>query len=61
MQLGELTNEAISYILDHLEGETRLTQWEKNFVESISDQWTRKHYLSDKQKMTLGNIWDNVP
>ena len=54
----ELTDKAIDYILDHLATEERLTQWEKNFVESIHDQWTRKRLLSEKQKETLGKIWD---
>ncbi len=58
MDLAELTNKAIDYILSHLEAETRLTDWEKGFVESISDQWTRNRRLSDKQKETLGKVWD---
>lgn len=58
MELEELTDKAIDYILSHLEGDIRLTDWEKGFVESISDQWTRKRRLSDKQKDTVGKIWD---
>ena len=58
MELSELTDKAIDYILSHLEGDVRLTDWEKGFIESISDQWTRKRWLSDKQKETLGKVWD---
>jgi hypothetical protein len=58
MELSELTDKAIDYILSHLEAETRLTQWEKGFVESISDQWTSRRSLTDNQKLTLGKVWD---
>jgi hypothetical protein len=60
MKPEELTNEAIDYILSHLESEMRLGQWEKNFVESISDQWNNRRSLSDRQKEVLGKIWDKV-
>ena len=58
MELSELTDKAIDYILSHLETELHLTEWEKGFIESISDQWGRKRWLSERQKTTLGNIWD---
>ena len=58
MQPEELDDKAIDYILDGLSHEDRLTNWEKNFVESITDQWTRKRSLSERQKEVLGNIWD---
>jgi hypothetical protein len=60
MELSELTDKAIDYILSGLADEQRLTQWEKSFVESVSDQWTRSRRLSDKQKEVLGRIWDKV-
>jgi hypothetical protein len=58
MELSELTDKSIDYILSHLETEIHLTEWEKGFVESIADQWNRRRTLSDKQKLTLGQIWD---
>jgi hypothetical protein len=58
VELIELTDKAIDYILSHLETELHLTEWEKGFIESISDQWSRKRWLSERQKVTLGNIWD---
>jgi len=57
MRLEELTDDAIDYILDGID-EKKLDNWEKGFVESISDQWERKHSLTDKQKEKLGKIWD---
>jgi hypothetical protein len=58
MELGEMTDKAIDYIVDGLSSETRLNEWEKNFVESITDQWFSRRSLSDKQKEILGRIWD---
>lgn len=58
MDAAELTDKAIDYIVDGLATEQRLTLWEKDFVESVSDQWHRRRSLSDKQKAALGRIWD---
>jgi hypothetical protein len=67
MELHELTDKAINYIIDQLcdelaldapDNRPKLTKWERDFVISIEEQWNKKHFLSDKQKMTLGNIWD---
>ena len=58
MEQNELTDKAVDYIVDVLSTETRLTAWEKNFVESIADQWSRQRSLSEKQKEVLGRIWD---
>lgn len=60
MKLEELDDKAIEYILDNAVLE-RMTDWERNFFESVSEQWTRNHRLSDKQKEVLGNIWDKQP
>lgn len=57
MELSELTDKAIDYILDGLEN-ANLNKWELNFYESIKDQWERRRQLSDKQKEILGQIWD---
>ena len=57
MEPSELTDKAIDYILDGIQTE-RLSDWERNFVESVSDQWIRNRRLSDRQKEILGNIWD---
>ena len=58
MDQAELTDKAIDYILDGLANEKRMTEWEKNFIESVTDQWTSRRSLSDKQKDVLGKIWD---
>lgn len=58
MKPEELTDEAIDYIIANLEADDRLTKWEQGFVESISNQWELHRSLSDKQKETLGKVWD---
>ncbi len=59
MELSELTDKAIDYILGELSDQhPKLSVWENSFVESIADQWTKRRSLSDKQKEILGKIWD---
>jgi hypothetical protein len=59
MELHELTDKAIDYILDELEAPTKpLSPSTQSFVESIADQWRRNRRLSDPQKEALGKIWD---
>lgn len=65
MELSELTDKAIDYIIDGLCDELamdrpKLTQWERDFTISIEEQWRNKRFLTEKQKITLGKIWDKV-
>jgi hypothetical protein len=65
MELSELTEKAIDYIVDGLCDELahdrpKLSKWESDFVISIEEQWRKKRWLSDKQKEILGRIWDKV-
>lgn len=57
MKIEELTDKAIDFILDGMNTD-KLNDWEKEFFESVSDQWVRYRKLSDKQKEILGSIWD---
>lgn len=57
MRQEELTDQAINYILDGLD-DANLSAWERSFVDSVSDQWTRSRRLSERQKEILGQIWD---
>lgn len=59
MELGELTDKAIDYMLPQL-ADARLSAWEKSFVESVTDQWERNRRLTDNQKLKLGEIWDRA-
>jgi hypothetical protein len=59
MELHELTDKAIDYILDELETPRKpLSPSTQSFVESIADQWRRNRRLTDPQKEALGKIWD---
>ena len=65
MEPEELTDKAIDYIVNGLCDELakdrpKLSEWERNFVISVEDQWRRKRWLSDAQKEKLGQIWDKV-
>lgn len=60
MQPTELTDSAIDYIFANTETAS-LSDWELSFFESVSDQWTRNHRLSDRQREVLGQIWDKQP
>lgn len=60
MQPSELTDAAVKYILENMDT-SRLTDWELNFFESVSDQYARKRNLSERQREILGQIWDKQP
>jgi hypothetical protein len=39
-----------------------LTKWEQDFIRSISDQWERRHLLSEGQENTLEKIYvEKIP
>ena len=60
MRPEELTDSAVDYIMDGMVID-HLSDWERNFFESVSEQWARNRRLSDKQKEILGDIWDKQP
>lgn len=65
MELNELTDKAVDYIIDALCDELamdrpKLNRWERDFVISIEEQWRKKRWLSNGQKEVLGRIWDKV-
>ena len=39
----------------------RLTEWERNFIDSISDQLDNSGHLSEKQAEILDRIYQKVP
>jgi len=40
--------------------ESRLSDWERSFIDSISHQIARGNGLTTKQEQTLNDIWDKV-
>lgn len=56
-----IDNDEIStYIRDVMARESKLTEWERSFVQSISEQHDRSGSLSPKQNEILERIWDRV-
>ena len=44
------------------ENTDRLTDWECQFIESVSYQWDRRHWLSEKQREILERIYvEKIP
>ena len=44
---------------DCIERESKLTDWERSFIDSVSEQITRRS-LSPKQAEILDSIWERV-
>ena len=40
--------------------ESRLTDWERNFIDSIKNQFIERGSLSEKQTERLNEIWERV-
>lgn len=40
--------------------ESKLTEWEAGFIQSIREQLDRGRALSEKQAQTLDSIWERV-
>ena len=40
--------------------ESKLTDWERSFIDSIGQQMARGRALSEKQAETLDRIWERV-
>ena len=49
---------ALGYCADNLD---RLTDWEQDFIESVTDQFERSGHLSEKQEDVLERIYCNLP
>ena len=60
MKLEEMTDKAIDYIVNHTDT-SLLDDWERDFFAKVSGDWALRRALSDKQKMKLGEIWDQQP
>jgi pullulanase/glycogen debranching enzyme len=53
----ELTDSAINQILDNID-DSKLSEWEKEFVTSVRAYWKKNKKLSDKQKKRLSELWE---
>ena len=59
----KIKSEIIADWLERCEGEARnLTDWERNFLESVQEQFDRSGHLSEKQIEILERIYcERVP
>jgi hypothetical protein len=52
----------IRYMLDHCaDFEERMTEWERNFLESITEQFEQRGSLSEKQIEVVERIYCKCP
>ena len=54
------TKECNQFLEDLEEQEYRLSDWERNFVDSVQRQIGEGKTLSIKQRETIGNIWEKL-
>lgn len=47
-------------ITDCVNRESKLSDWERSFIDSISMQLSKGKSLTDKQAETLDSIWEKV-
>lgn len=53
-------SELMTLIEDLEERESKLSEWERNFISSARSQLVNKNGLSDKQTDILNNLWERV-
>lgn len=53
-------NEYITMLEDCEKRESRITEWEQSFVDSLKDQILKGRRPSQKQIETLDNIWEKA-
>lgn len=58
MAMTYSTREYQTMVDDLMQYESRLTDWERNFLDSISSWLAADIPLSSKQKETLSRIWE---
>lgn len=47
-------------LIDCINRESKLTDWERTFIDSLDDQMAKGHRLSEKQAERLDEIWERV-
>ncbi|MCG3177642.1 MAG: hypothetical protein MOGMAGMI_02616 [Candidatus Omnitrophica bacterium] len=57
---GGWTQEYLTMVEDCEKRDSRLTDWERGFLDSISKRLENEQGLSERQIETLENIWERV-
>lgn len=55
-----MADEILEQIQDCENRSEQLSYWEATFIQSLSEQYSRKNSISDKQEATLDRIWKKV-
>lgn len=52
----------MQYINDEIDvqADRRLTPWEREFLESVQEQWEDRQWLSERQGEVLERIWEKL-
>jgi hypothetical protein len=58
--MGDWADEYLQLIDDCEARESRLSDWERNFIDSLRGQIERGRTLSPKQIETLDNVWERA-
>lgn len=53
-------DEHLQMVQDCINRESKLTDWERGFIDSLDAQLTRGNRLSEKQAERLDEIWERV-
>jgi hypothetical protein len=53
-------DEYLAMIRDCEENDSKLTDWERNFLDSVSDALSKGYTLSTKRLDVLNTIWEKV-
>lgn len=56
----DIVDEWLIMIQDCEDRRSQLTNWEKTFIQSLSEQINRGPFLSPKQESRLNDIWERV-
>ncbi len=57
---GKAREDSIQTLLSEIEDSMSERDFQRDFFESLSDQFNRKQYLSDKQVESLQKMYDRV-
>jgi len=60
MSRDAFEEEALTMIEDCENRESKLSDWETNFIDSIKGQIEQGHSLTEKQRERLETIWERV-
>lgn len=55
-----MNDEILEMIQDCENREDQMSEWERDFIQSLSEQFSRKGSISPRQEEILDKIWDKL-